>query len=222
MDASRRPLTKKQRQELKGYVAWSTALFRGLLFLAVMGVVGWLFRAVHSQLADEDSPFAHEVWWILPLSALALALYMRAGRWTGGRALRKKIRADLAAGQAAVRRVVAVDAIEVEEQEDEGPAFFVLTDEGQTMLFAGQYLGRLKGKGFPWKAFDILEAPESRRFFGIASAGDRLPPSDRRPPFTWEEAKAFRALKGEYQVLELDFESLKRDFARFRPAGPQP
>jgi hypothetical protein len=65
---------------------------------------------------------------------------------------------------------------------------------GNTMLFAGQYLARLKGKGFPWRAFDIVEAPESRIFFGINPAGDRLQPSIKRPPFSWEEAKRLGAL----------------------------
>jgi hypothetical protein len=213
MEVKLQPFTKKQRKELHGYVARGTVLFRAILFLAVMGVAGWLLRVLHAQLTDGASPFAHDAWWMVPLTALAIALYIRAGRWTGGLALRKKIRADLAGGQAAARRIVAVDAIEVEEQEDEGPAFFVLTDEGRTMLFAGQYLDRLKGKGFPWKAFDILEAPASRLFFGIDRAGDRLPPSARRPPFTWEEAKTLGALKGEYHVIEVDFESLKRDLA---------
>lgn len=87
---------------------------------------------------------------------------------------------------------------------------FILTDEGQTMIFAGQYLDRLKGKGFPWTSFDIVEAPDSRIFFRIVAAGERLTPSSRRPPLTWEEAKRFGILNETYRMLDVDFESLKR------------
>lgn len=71
-------------------------------------------------------------------------------------------------------------------------------------------MDRLKHKGFPWSAFDIVEAPDSGIFFGIKAAGDRLTPSFRRPPLTWQEAKTYGILNAKYRTLELDFESLKR------------
>ncbi len=53
----------------------------------------------------------------------------------------------------AAHRIDAVEAIEVDEQEDEGPSFFIKTVDGQVILFTGQYLNRLKARGFPWKPF---------------------------------------------------------------------
>lgn len=210
MQVTYRPLTKAQRAELEGYVSPGIAVFRGALFLGTIVGIGWLAHALQARAAEPGSLFAHPAWWAIPLAVFAGALYHRSGRWTGGRELRAQIRADLKRGQAAVRRVVATDAIEVEEGEDEGPAFFVKTEDGGTMLFAGQYLGRLKTKGFPWASFEIVEAPDSKRFFGIVAAGSPLKPSARRPPFSWQEATRFGALGGEYRFLDENFDSLKR------------
>jgi len=65
-------------------------------------------------------------------------------------------------------------------------------------------------RGFPWTAFEILEAPQSRLFIGLAKAGDKLTPTRRAEPLTWEETKTFGVLDGKYRVLDLDFTSLKR------------
>jgi hypothetical protein len=62
----------------------------------------------------------------------------------------------------------------------------------RALLFAGQYLDRLKAKGFPWTAFDIK-------------------PSGRRPSFTWEEAKAFGVLDRNYRFLDVEFEAIRRE-----------
>jgi hypothetical protein len=209
MEVTFRPLLKRERDDLQGYVAWSTALFRAVLFVVAVALVGWLLRAAHALSAKLTAAFAHPAWWVVPLTLFSVALYKLSGRPTGGRAFRSKVRADLKRGEAARQRIVAVDAIEIEEQEDEGPGFFILTDDGSTMLFAGQYLDRLKTRGFPWRAFDIVEAPESNVFFRIVAAGTRLEPSGRRPPLTWEEAKTFGALNKKYRVLNVPFESLR-------------
>jgi hypothetical protein len=190
------------------------ALFRAGLFVAAVAIVGFVLRAVYRAIVGDPTSVAGDVWWAIPTLAFAVFLYRRAGRWTGGGATRQRIRADLKRGEVAVQRIVATDAIEVEEQEDEGPAFFILTGDGTTMLFAGQYLDRLKRKGFPWTAFDIVEAPESKIFFDITSAGDRLRPSATRPPFTWDEMKSFGTNeKGNYRTVDMDFDTLARGAA---------
>ena len=204
MQTTHRPISKRRLAELRGYVAWSTTFFRGALFVAVVALFGWALR----RLTDT------ELVWIAPTAALAIALYIIAGRWTGGRAFRAKVREDVKGGVAAVHAVRAVDAVEVEEGEDEGPAYFVLTDDGTTLLFAGQYLGPYQRKGFPWKEFEILEAPRSKIFFGLVPRGERLAPSARRPPFSWEEFKTFAQGKREYAVLAVDFQALKKGLSR--------
>jgi len=214
MEITYRPLTRRQRADLSGYVSPWIALFRAGLFVVAVAIVGFLLRAVHRAIVDDPRSVFGEAWWAIPTLAFAVALYRRAGRWTGGGATRQLIRADLKRGDVAVRRIVATDAIEVEEREDEGPAFFILTGDGTTMLFAGQYLYRLKRKGFPWTAFDIIEAPESKIFFDITPSGDRLRPSATRGPFTWDEMKSFGTNeKANYRTVDVDFGALVRGAA---------
>jgi hypothetical protein len=214
METTFQPLSKRQQAELRGYVAWSITLFRGFLFLAGVGALGWFLRAVHARATEPGSFFGNDAWWAVPLFAFAGGLYVVSSRWTGGRRFRRAVRADLKGGVARVRRITVVDAIEVDEQEDEGYAYFLLTDDGRTMLFAGQYLDTYKRKGFPWRAFDVIEAPVSERFLDIVRAGERLVPSARRPAFTWDEVKRFGALEKYRFVDDVDFEALKKRDAR--------
>jgi hypothetical protein len=204
-----KPLTKAQRAELQGYVAWYIWLFRALAFVIVLAFTARLLQVIQRGVAGGDPVFGHPAWWIVPVAALGAALYRVSGRWTGGRKLRSAIRRDLARGEAAMHRVTAVEAIEVEEAEDEGPSFFIRTGEGRTMVFAGQYLDRLKSRGFPWTAFDIVEAPESKMFFAITRVGEPLPPSMRRPPLPFEESKQYGVLRGRFLELDMDFAELK-------------
>jgi hypothetical protein len=201
------PISKRRLGELRGYVWWGTTIFRSGLFVAAVAALAWLLRTVHVRLGRPI--FDSESVWLLPSLAFAIALYVHARRWTGGAAFRAAVRADLARGVAAVHRVVAVDAVEVEEGGDEGPSFFILADDGSTILFRGQYLGPYKRKGFPWRIFEILEAPESKIFYGLKPQGEKLPPSVRRPPLSWAEYKEFANIKHEYAVVDVDFEALK-------------
>jgi len=210
MDVTYRPLTRRQRQDLEGYVAGGTSLFRAVLFVAVIAFIAWFLRAVLLRVAASYPAAAHPAWWIVPVLVLAAALFRLSRRWTGGHELRARIRADLERGDVAVRRVIASEAVEVPPAEDEGPTFFLLTGDGTTMVFAGQYLEPFVRRGFPWTAFEILEAPQSRLFIGLAKAGDKLTPTRRAEPLTWEETKTFGVLDGKYRVLDLDFTSLKR------------
>jgi hypothetical protein len=203
-----RPISKRRLADLKGYAAWSTSAFRAAIFLVAMAAVAWLLRRIYVALLrpvlDADAV------WVVPSVAIAVGIYVLGSRWTGGRSFRAAVRADLAGGVAAVHRVVAVDAIEVEEREDEGPSYFILTSEGSTLLFTGQYLGPYRRKGFPWRTFEILEAPASKIFFGLVPRGERLPPSVRREPFSWEEYKTLVKGKRKYGTVALDFEALKQ------------
>jgi hypothetical protein len=212
MDVTYKPLTKRQRQELAGYVTWGTSIFRAVLFLAVIAGFAWFVRAVLLRVGATYPAAAHPVWWILPSLALAAAVFRRSRRWTGGPTLRTGIRADLERGEVEIRRVTASEAIEVEPGEDEGPTFFLHVGDGKAMVFAGQYLEPFVRRGFPWAAFDILEAPVSRLFLGLVKTGDRLIPDRRPEPLTWEEAKKLGVLEGRYRVLDVDFAAVKRAF----------
>ena len=204
-----RPLTRREKAELRGYVAIGPALFRAALYLGAVAIVAGMLRALHRAVAGPPASIAHELWWIVPTMVFAAWLYRISGRWTGGPEARRKIRTDLEGGVAVAHRVNAMDAIAVEEQEDEGPTFFLRTDDGRTMFFGGQELYRYCRKGFPWKAFDIFETPESRRLLDIVAAGERLTPSTRRGPLSWELTKRLGLLSKSYGVIDVDFESLR-------------
>jgi hypothetical protein len=207
METTVRPVSKRRLAELEGYVAPGIAAFRIAAFVAAVAAVAWACRAVTSLL--DTAAFRSPLWWVVPAAAVAVALYRISGRWTGGPRFRAAVRADLARGMAAAHRVVAVDAIEIEEQEDEGPTFFLLTGDGKTLLLSGQYLDPYARKGFPWSAFEILEAPESKVFFGLVPHGERLVPSVRRGPLSSDEYKRLVSPHRNYAILDVAFEPLK-------------
>jgi hypothetical protein len=153
MQTTYHPLTAKQKAELRGYVARSTSVARVVIFI----IVALCLAGVLRSLVEHTKPGAHYLWWAVPSLVIMALLFWISRRWTGGRHFRELVRADLRQGTAAVHRIDAVEAIEVDEQEDEGPSFFVKTADGQVILFTGQYLDRLKRRGFPWKSFEILE-----------------------------------------------------------------
>lgn len=124
-------------------------------------------------------------------------------------------RTSLGGGQLAVRHVEAVDAVAFEEVEDCGPCYIVLTSDGRTLLFDGQYLEAYRRRGFPWTRFEIREAPESGVFFGLRKVGERLMPSARLPSLSFAERTALGTFNKSYQTVEVDFAQLKE---RGRPA----
>ena len=208
METTYRPLSKRHRKDLSGYVAAGPAVLRAVLFMVAVGMIALALRATHRRFAA--GVLRSDLVWIIPSLAFAYGLYRRSGRWTGGPALRASIRRDLARGEVAVHRIHAVDAVEIEEQGDSGPSFFVLEDTGTVYLFAGQYLDAPKRKGFPWTLIDVVEAPESKRFIRIESAGDPLAPSARHATVSWSQLGSAVSIPREWGVVDVDFEALKQ------------
>ena len=218
METTTRPMTSKELAELRGYVSPGIVLFRAVVFVAVVGAFGVIVRALQRVL-DPRALLAHPAWAIALTAAVAIALYIVSRRWTGGRALRAKIRSDWKRGVAAVHRIRAVDAIAIEEEEDEGPAIFLQTDDGRTLVFSGQYLEPYCRRGFPWTDFEVSESPEARIFLGIRHDGERLVPSLRRRGLTAEQTRRLRLLDGRYEVIDVDFSALKHELSRSTSAS---
>ena len=218
METTYRPLSKRQRKEIEGYVAFGPNAFRAVLFLLAVAFVGWLLRGIHLWLVR--STIDSDAVWIVPTLAFAIWLYRYGARWTGGRRRRAEIRRDLARGEVAVHRVAAVDAVAVEPMADEGPSYFVLTDDGRTVLFAGQYLDLYSRKGFPWTIIEIVETPESKTFLRLEVSGERLPPSARHPRDAAEELRALAGSTRNYGVVDVEFDPLKEGRLVTRRAGP--
>jgi hypothetical protein len=171
--------------------------------LALAAVAGMAFKLQRSLSIDQ--PY----WVVLPI-AIGLALWWRARRWTGGRDLRARIRRDLKSNTAAVHVLSVVDAIRVEEAEDEGPTFFLKLETGETVAIGGQFLDRFVNRGFPWKQFEIREAAESGLFLGLKGRGDPVVPSLVKPPLTMATVRELGIASVRWKVLPVAFEELRR------------
>ena len=220
METTYRPLSKRQRKEIEGYVAFGPNAFRAVLFLLAVAFVGLLLCWIHSRLVR--STVGTDAVWIVPTVAFAIWLYRYGARWTGGRRRRAEIRRDLARGEVAVHRVAAVDAVELEPMKDEGPSYFVRADDGTTVLFAGQYLDQYRTKGFPWTVIEIVETPESKIFLRLEVSGEKLPPSARHPPSAAAELRALAGSTRNYGVVDVEFDPLKEGRLVMRRAGDPP
>ncbi|MHC4575657.1 MAG: hypothetical protein ACYS76_16315 [Planctomycetota bacterium] len=209
MEASLIPLTEKQKSELEGYVAWSTLLFRQIVFLLSVVAIFWIFRYIYSLLEDKVPMFAKYQWWIVPPIIYMFYVYRVSKKWTGGKELRTKIEEDLEEGKSRIITVEAVECIGVIEQEDEGPAYIIKDSGGKTVIFAGQYLLEYTKRGFPWARIGILEAPDSKIFFGLKKLGEPVTVSFVRDSLTSQEIENIRGLYEHYEVLDTPFDRFK-------------
>lgn len=173
-----RPLTKRERTELAGYVSRTGMIGRAVLFVIAIAIVAAVARRVQAF-----TPLTAPVWIAVPL-IFGSYLYVVAGRWTGGTELRRAVRLDLEGNVARVYRFRCSDVIVFEENEDEGPVVFVETTEGETLVFTGQDLARQVKRGFPWREFELRVAPHSQQFLGFGERGDPHPPSAVRQPLS--------------------------------------
>jgi hypothetical protein len=198
------PLTKRERNELQGYVSAGASVSRAVLFLITVGAVAGLSWRVQQGFAA-TKPF-----WMLPTLLVAIVLYFRARRWTGGRELRDEFKRDLESNSAVVHRIQVRDAIVFEEQEDEGPVVFVLTETGETVVFVGQDLARQMSRGFPWQEFDVRETAHSRRFLRLERISARFAVTDTRPPLSPERFKELGlSAVARWKPLDVPFEQIR-------------
>jgi len=198
------PLTKRERAELGGYIARSAVASRAILFALALAATAGMALKVQGWLSI-DQPL-----WVVPTAVVALALYWRSRRWTGGRDLRARIRRDLKSNTAAVHVLSVVDAIKVEEAEDEGPTFFLKLETGETVAIGGQFLDRFVSRGFPWRQFEIREAAESGLFLGLKSRGEPVVPSLVKPPLSTATVRELGIPGVRWKVLPVAFEVLRR------------
>lgn len=199
-------MTARERKELEALVSVWTQGLRATLFLAAVGIVGLLLRAVQAGLAPLEPPL-----WAGGAGAFGVWLYAKAGAWTGGRRLRRQVRADLRSGTMKVQRFRVIEALEAPEVEDEGPTIFVREADGAVLFFSGQETGRRRHRGFPWTELEVSRAPESGQLFRVRSLGPPFEPVQERAPITVDEARRLGLLESEFGVLETDWAELKRD-----------
>jgi hypothetical protein len=116
---------------------------------------------------------------------------------------------DLTEGVALSTTYHIVDAIRVEEAEDEGSQYYLKLEDGRVAFLAGQYLYELEEDGsFPNRIVTVTRAAHSALVLDVACAGDPLAPSASRPPFSREEFT--KGIPADGALLEVDFEALKQ------------
>ncbi len=190
------PLTKQQREELEGIISLSTQAIRVLLFSISVLLIGIFFHWLQ-HLVWQGRPL-----WIFPTVALAIWLYFRSSHWTGGPNLRAKIRRDLADGNVSISILEPESIEEVEELEDEGPSYIIQTKDGSMYLLTGQEMEQYISKHFPWSKIGVIETPYSKQFLGLRKMGDPMPISNKRPPFTYQEAKELGCFNSTFIILD--------------------
>lgn len=189
-------MTATERSELQGLVAASTQMLRGMLFIVVLGLFGFLVRAIQLR-ADVSFPY-----WAILSAALGLWLYRKSKAWTGGPEFRRQVREDLHSGETRVVSIIVQRAVEFEEAEDEGPSFLIETMDGDSILFTGQHLDSAKRRGFPWQEIEIHEAPNSQYFFRIKGHGESISVDSIRPSLEYALLQSLGCFQHNYVQLD--------------------
>ena len=205
MEIIEKPLSKKQRKELEPLVSISTTILRAATFAIFIGLLGAVLRGI--QIKTFDAPPI----WLIVTAAIGVALYMKSKRWTGGPELRRKICQDLEAGVSRVTVIEPAFVTEIEELEDEGPSYIIVTKAGESVLLTGQWLVWIKKRKFPWSKFEITEAPLSGHFFGVQNRGEPIPVSQKRNALSYEQAKALGCFHRNYILLDHDSKQLLQE-----------
>jgi hypothetical protein len=100
----------------------------------------------------------------------------------------RDLRDDIDRGEAEVRQYTAVEAIRVEEAEDEGTGFFLRLSDGNILFLCGQQFYELEDQqNFPSDRFEYAVAPASRWPLGFEATGEYLPVSYLRSAFALKD-----------------------------------
>ena len=126
---------------------------------------------------------------------------------------------DLAAGTAVCSTFEAVDALRVEELEDEGSAYYLKLSDGRVLFLQGQYLYQYEGRGededgkpaqanFPSNRFTVERTAGSHMVLDMIDFGRLMPVSGVLPPFTLDE-RSDDNVPNDWDILTIDFETLR-------------
>ena len=201
---SYRKLKARERSELVGFVSPWIWAFRAALFVIAGALAGWAAYTLENALLPASLP---RLVWLLPTTLFAAWLYVRSRRWTGGPEFREKVRKDIQEGVACRLHVEVAAAVEFEGSGDSGPTFVITTASGEALLFCGQDYARRKAKGFPWREFEVLDAPHSKVFFALNRLGEPFKEVARRAPLTYRQARELGCFQRSFAPLPQDWEA---------------
>ena len=116
---------------------------------------------------------------------------------------------DLAEGLARESTCQVVDAIRVEEFEDEGSQYYLRLRDDRVLFLAGQYLYEPEEEGrFPRSEVSVVRAPHTGTVLDLRCEGAPVAVSGVRAPFDMEDHRAGRVPE-DGQLVDVPFESLR-------------
>jgi hypothetical protein len=202
-----RPLTADERRILQGMLrspsAGGAPLAALLTFIVTSGI--GLILLPPSWMTGFPSLAPAAV-----AAAAATFVYRRMRRSQRESPWLRSVSSDIAEGVARVTTFHVVDAIRVEEAEDEGSQYYLKLEDGRVAFLTGQYLYELEEAGvFPSRVVTVTRAPRSAVVFDAACTGEPLAPSATRSPFSAEEYR--RGVPADGALLDVDFAQLGRE-----------
>ena len=204
-----RPLSRKERRLLEQLASapaeWTGDLLNGAFVFAVVFVATQVFGSLLSIPRTGIVRLGALVAIVLAILTVA---YMRR-RHAGARGGLPYSR-DLAGGMAEEATFDIVDAIRVEELEDEGSQYFLKLADGRVLFLTGQYLYEPeRTRTFPCERIRTTRAPNSRLLIDLVCEGPYLEVTAVRPPFSRRE-HAQAEVPHDGDILRLDFDDLRR------------
>jgi hypothetical protein len=201
-----RPLTETERRRLRKHASGLLGTIGPPL---ISGAFFFMLLSIPIMLIGRYVTPARPILPLLFAAAAAWVLYQAIIFFRGERNQSRLLRTDLREGSGEVRQYTAVDAVRVEEAEDEGTGFFVKLTDGRILFLVGQHFYELEeDRSFPCARFEYTRTPNSKWFLDFVCTGEHFPPSYSRGAFPrrdWKRGKVPR----DGEVFVGDFEALK-------------
>ena len=214
MAVTRKPLTDAERRSLEQQARsrpdWANHFFGGVaVFALVLGAQALVLKLV-GRPGWADNPLFVIVPGIAAIAVVAHFIRDDLRMRAPGRARAARM---LAAGDIDEEKVTVVDAIEVEESEDEGPHYYLKLGDGRVLFLSGQYLLEVFGgpdddDWTPRSSLTIRRSVATGEIVHAEAKGKRVPPSTTRPPFTDVE-QDLRLVPDDGAIVALPFDSLR-------------
>ena len=183
-----RPLTSEVRQALIAKAENSVTLTSALLMAALCSAISIGILYVVDRFLGFLSPYSPVLFSIIIISWFVYSIrsYLKLCR---GFSL-TPYQDDLAGGIAEVTRFHAIEAIRVEESEDEGGGYFLHLKDGRSLFLRDQYLFDLEeNKKFPCSEFEVARGPKSGAILNLVCCGSYFPSQKIIAPFRQPDLK---------------------------------
>jgi hypothetical protein len=206
VEETTRGLTREERSVLEGLRRPATsggARFGGLItFLVTLGAL----------LTVTPASWRYGVRSLAPVAVallLGVGVFYHLRRRQRADVWYRRAEQDLEGGVATVTTYHVVDAINVEESEDEGSQYYLLLDDGRVLFLSGQYLYEAEEEErFPNARITVVRTPATATVLDLRCEGASLSVSTRLQPFTASDHREGR-VPDDGALLDVSFESLR-------------